>query len=49
MEPCFYSAAAFESDMQLAFDAGAQGYPTKPCGIEELATEVHRLIAESVE
>ena len=43
----FYSAAAFESDMQLAFEAGAQGYLTKPCGIEELAAEVDRLIAAS--
>ena len=44
----FYSAAAFESDMQLAFEAGAQGYLTKPCGIEELAQEVDRLIKQSV-
>ena len=43
----FYSAAAFESDRQLAFEAGAQGYLTKPCGIEELAAEVDRLIAAS--
>lgn len=44
----FYSAAAFESDRQDAFDAGAQGYLTKPCGIEQLAQEVDRLITQSV-
>ena len=43
----FYSGAAFESDMQEARDAGAQGYLTKPEGISDLIEEVARLIAEA--
>ena len=43
----FYSGAAFESDKQLARDAGAQGYLTKPEGILNLVAEVVRLIAEA--
>jgi CheY-like chemotaxis protein len=41
----FYSAAAYESDKQAAFDAGAQGYLVKPIGIDDLLPEVERLIA----
>jgi CheY-like chemotaxis protein len=41
----FYSAAAYESDKQAAFDAGAQGYLVKPVGIDDLLPEVERLIA----
>ena len=43
----FYSGAAFDSDKQLARDAGAQGYLTKPEGIFDLVEEVARLIAEA--
>ncbi|HKP39126.1 MAG TPA: response regulator [Pyrinomonadaceae bacterium] len=43
----FYSGVAYEHDKQGALKAGAQGYLIKPCGIEELATEVDRLIAET--
>ena len=41
----FYSAAAYESDKQAAFEAGAQGYLVKPVGIDDLLPEVERLIA----
>ena len=41
----FYSAAAYDSDRQAAFAAGAQGYLTKPSGIDELLSEAERLIA----
>ena len=41
----FYSAAAYESDKQAAFDAGAQGYLVKPIGIDNLLSEVERLMA----
>lgn len=41
----FYSAAAYESDKQAAFQAGAQGYLVKPIGIDDLLQEVERLIA----
>ena len=43
----YYSGAAFESDKQLARDAGAQGYLVKPEGISTLVDEVARLIAEA--
>lgn len=43
----FYSAAAFESDKESAFKAGAQGYLVKPAGIVQLVEEVDRLIAEA--
>ncbi len=43
----FYSAAAFESDKENAFKAGAQGYLVKPAGIAQLVEEVDRLIAEA--
>jgi len=41
----FYSAAAYAADKQAAFDAGANGYLTKPTGIDELLDEVNRLIS----
>ena len=41
----FYSGAAAAADKQEALDAGAQGYLTKPIGIEDLVSEVERLIA----
>jgi two-component system, sensor histidine kinase len=40
----FYSAAAYKSDEQAALEAGAQGYLVKPVGIDDLLTEVERLI-----
>ena len=40
----FYSGAAYEDDKQAALAAGAQGYLTKPIGIERLIGEVERLI-----
>jgi CheY-like chemotaxis protein len=44
----FYSAAAYDSDRQAAFAAGAQAYLTKPAGIDDLLSEVDRLIKRSV-
>jgi len=43
----FYSGAASEADLQNALAAGAQGYLTKPTGINELTNEVARLIVEA--
>lgn len=43
----FYSGAALETDSQAAIDAGAQGYLTKPTGINELTDEIAKLIAQS--
>jgi len=43
----FYSGAAYESDKQEAFDAGAQCYLIKPEGITVLVDEVAKLIAEA--
>ncbi len=43
----FYSGAAYESDKQEAFDAGAQGYLIKPGGVMELTDEIARLITEA--
>ena len=40
----FYSAAAYKSDKQAALEAGAQGYLVKPVGIDDLLTEVEKLI-----
>ena len=45
----FYSAAAYDGDKQAAFAAGAQGYLTKPEGIDHLLDEVNRLIDNAVE
>jgi DNA-binding response OmpR family regulator len=41
----FYSGAAYESDKQQAFAAGAQGYLVKPVDNDELIEEVLRLIS----
>jgi len=41
----FYSGAAYESDKQQAFSAGAQGYLVKPVDNNELIEEVFRLIS----
>jgi DNA-binding response OmpR family regulator len=41
----FYSGAAYESDKQQAFAAGAQGYLVKPVGNRELIEEVARIIS----
>lgn len=43
----FYSGAALDTDLQKALAAGAQGYLTKPIGINELTTEVTRLINQA--
>lgn len=43
----FYSGAAYDADKKEAFDAGAQGYLTKPEGISDLVVEVAKLIAEA--
>lgn len=40
----FYSAAAYEDDKALAFNAGAQGYLTKPASVKELCDLVAKLI-----
>jgi len=41
----FYSGAAFESDKQQAFAAGAQGYLIKPAGPNHLISEVIRIVS----
>lgn len=43
----FYSAAAYEADKLAALEAGANAYLTKPDGIDQLLTEVERLISRS--
>ena len=43
----FYSGAAFETDKQQAFAAGAQGYLVKPAGPDELIAEVVRIVSAS--
>jgi len=43
----FYSGAAFETDKQRAFAAGAQGYLVKPAGPDELMAEVNRIVSAS--
>lgn len=43
----FYSAAAYDSDKEVARIAGAQGYLVKPVGNNELVAEVARLIANA--
>src|SRR6266446_8133595 len=42
----FYSGAAYESDKQQAFAAGAQAYLVKPVDNDELIEQVSRLISE---
>src|SRR6266404_4193030 len=41
----FYSGAAYESDKQQAFAAGAQAYLVKPVDNDELIEEVSRIIS----
>jgi DNA-binding response OmpR family regulator len=41
----FYSGAAYESDKQQAFTAGAQGYLVKPVDNDELIEQVSRIIS----
>ncbi len=41
----FYSAAAYESDKEEAFAAGADGYLLKPALTDQLVREVSRLIS----
>ena len=41
----FYSGAAFETDREVAFSSGAQGYLTKPVDNHELVHEVSHLIS----
>lgn len=43
----FYSGAAFESDKQQAFAAGAQGYLIKPAGPDDLTAEVIRIVSSA--
>jgi DNA-binding response OmpR family regulator len=40
----FYSAAAYKSDKSAALGCGAQGYLTKPDGLNELTEAIHKLI-----
>lgn len=43
----FYSGAATKSDFNAAKAAGAQGYLTKPTGIDQLTDEIDGLILKS--
>jgi DNA-binding response OmpR family regulator len=45
----FYSGAAYESDQQQAFAAGAQAYLVKPVEPHKLIAEVSRLISAAKE
>jgi DNA-binding response OmpR family regulator len=40
----FYSAAAYKSDRSAAMGCGAQGYLTKPDGLNELTDTIHKLL-----
>jgi CheY-like chemotaxis protein len=40
----FYSAAAYKSDQTAALGCGAQGYLTKPDGLNELTDTIQRLL-----
>lgn len=40
----FLSGAAYEADKQKAINSGAQGYLIKPADLDELCTEVSKLI-----
>ena len=42
----FYSGVGYQSDIQKAIDAGAQGYLIKPVGIQYLIETIERLINE---
>jgi DNA-binding response OmpR family regulator len=39
----FISAAAYQADQQRGMDAGAQGYLTKPGGLDDLEQTISRL------
>ncbi len=41
----FYSAAAFQSDQEEAFDAGAHAYITKPATLEEVVETIRSAIS----
>jgi len=43
----FYSAAAYDKDIQRALSCGAQGYLVKPAYNDDLEAEVLRLISDS--
>jgi len=43
----FYSAAAYDKDIQRALSCGAQGYLVKPADNDDLEAEVLRLISDS--
>ena len=43
----FFSGAAYEEDKREAMAAGAQGYLTKPAGIDDLLAIVARLISDT--
>lgn len=40
----FYSGAAHETDIAAAMEAGANGYLVKPASIDQLLSEIKRLI-----
>jgi len=44
----FYSAAAYEKDVEAARAAGAQSYIRKPCPFEELIAEIRAVVARGV-
>lgn len=43
----FISAAAYQADQQRGIDAGAQGYLTKPGGLDDLEQTISRLLGEA--
>jgi DNA-binding response OmpR family regulator len=43
----FYSAAAYDKDIQRALSCGAQGYLVNPTDNDELEAEIFRLISDS--
>ena len=40
----FFSGAAYEADKETAINSGAQGYMVKPTNLDELCSEVGKLI-----
>lgn len=40
----FFSGAAYEADKETAINSGAQGYMVKPADLDELCSEVSKLI-----